>query len=174
MTKMAGKALQPLPLGRRIFLKLGLVILLLVFSIQLVAFMCMRSSLRGSFRRNAEVSSALLALQTKEALQAKVPGQLDELLRSAKNSEPDILYLVAFDAEGEVLSAEGIPRVRIVVEGNKPVRMLDDPAGGNAEMVGNHVAGEADAPRQCPAGEVIEGSLSTEIGGDAVVENRVR
>lgn len=104
---MAGKALQPLPLGRRIFLKLGLVILLWVFSIQLVAFMCMRSSLRGSFRRNAEVSSALLALQTKEALQAKVPGQLDELLRSAKNSEPDILYLVAFDAEGEVLSAEG-------------------------------------------------------------------
>lgn len=105
---MNGKAQQqPLPLGRRIFIKLGWVVFLLVLSIQLVAFFCMRSSLRGSFKRNAEVSSALLALQTKEALEASVPGRIDELLRDALNSESDILYLAAFDAEGEVLAAEG-------------------------------------------------------------------
>jgi len=45
---------QPLLLGRRIFLQLATVILLLVLSIQLVAFLCMRSALRDAFKRNAE------------------------------------------------------------------------------------------------------------------------
>lgn len=100
---------QPLPLGRKIFLQLGVVILLLVVSIQFVGFLLMRNSLRTSYKRNAMVSSALLALQAKEAMQSGVPGQLDELLRRARFSETDIVYLVTFDAQGEVLSADGEP-----------------------------------------------------------------
>jgi signal transduction histidine kinase len=81
--------------------------LVLILSIQLVAFFCMRNSLRSSFERNAEVSSALLAQQIKKALATKVPGQLDELLYNARASEHDRLYLVVLDADGKVLSAEG-------------------------------------------------------------------
>ena len=75
---------------------------------------------------------------------------------------------------GQVRATERVGRIRRRPELEEPVRVLDDPAGVDAHVVRDHVAGEPDAtiPRPCP--EVRRGSGPAEVRRDVVVVQRIR
>ncbi len=70
---------------------------------------------------------------------------------------------------GEVLPGEGVGGVRGVVGLNVPVRMLVNPAGVDAGVVGHHVACEPYSPAHAAASEAFEGLPAAELPGDLIV-----
>ncbi len=80
-----------------------------------------------------------------------------------------------FDAAvgGEVGAFEAVGRVGGFPAGDEPLGMLDDPGRIDAHVVGNHVAGQADAVVVGAIAQVDVGRFAAQVFGDAVVEERV-
>ena len=74
---------------------------------------------------------------------------------------------------GEILAVELVGGKGGIVGLDKPVRMLHDPAGIDAGMVGDHVAGQPDAAPQRSFPQVVERLPAAQIGGDFVVVERI-
>src|ERR1700761_1591461 len=69
----------------------------------------------------------------------------------------------------KVRSLKTIGGLRAIGTGHEPLRMLDDPAGIDAHVVGNHNAGEPDTLGEGPVAEVGVGRFTPQIVSDAVV-----
>ena len=75
---------------------------------------------------------------------------------------------------GEVLAAERVRGIGRLRRREEPLRVLDDPAGVETHVVGDHVGREADAAGPGAVAQVRPRILATEVVCDHVVVQRVR
>ena len=74
---------------------------------------------------------------------------------------------------GEIGAFEPVDGIGRIGAGEKPLRMLDDPGGIDAHVVGHHVAGEANAAGSGAVAQIPVGLFAAEVGGDIVGGERI-
>src|SRR5580692_11219507 len=133
----------------------------------------------------ARSKSALLMLYSaREGMAPPVPGmgnhkrwkcRLASVIAAAENyGRIGLLVVMILNlyldpaVAGEVRSFKAVGRIRAVGTGHEPFRVVDDPAGIDAHVVGDHVAGQSYAVRIGPVTQVTVSRLSAQIVSNVV------
>src|ERR1700677_4357819 len=69
---------------------------------------------------------------------------------------------------GEIGPLKAVRRIGAVGAGHEPLRVLDDPAGIDAHMIGNHVASQSDPVGEGAVTQVAVGLFPTQISGNVI------
>jgi hypothetical protein len=69
---------------------------------------------------------------------------------------------------------KGIPGKGIMIEGHKPVGVLNDPSRIDAHMVRHHIAGKTNSPLPRSIFYIAKGILTAQVIGDLVIVQRIR